>query len=349
MIVTLVDTIVSDTASQASRLAELRRRRNWSQAELARRVGVSRAGIGAIESGRVVPSVTTALRLAQALGCTVEELFAEPRLRWVGPPAGEGDRVWQAQGRLFRSEPTAAGELPHDGLVGEGRFRPRGPSDPRPTLVLAGCDPAVGLLCHALAERGVRVLPLHRSSRAALEALEQGLADVAGLHLGAANEQAVRETLGPGYLLVHLARWREGVAVAAPQPPALGPLLRGRATWAAREAGSGARLLLERLFLQEGRSARFRRLARDHRSVAQLVRDGWAQAGVCVELVAVEHKLAFLPVQVEPYDLCFAAQREQEPAVAALLSLLRDRSFRALLADLPGYDTAAMGEVRAVA
>lgn len=336
-------------AAPGNRVAELRLARGWSQAELARRVGVSRAGIGAIETGAVVPSVATALRLAAALGSTVEELFAEPAVRWAGPPAAEGERVWVAGPRLLPAEPTAAGELAHDAVVSGGRLARRGEPEGRPTLVVAGCDPAAGLLGQALARRGVRLIPLQRGSRAALQALAEGMVDAAGVHLGGSNEAAVREVLGPGHLLVRVASWREGVAVAGARPRAVGPLVRGRAAWAAREPGSGARLLLERLFRQEGRPVRVRRVVRDHRSVAELVREGWARAGVCVELVAVEAGLAFLAAETEAYDLVLPEDRVEELAVRALLEVLRDRSFRALLADLPGYDPRAMGEVRAVA
>lgn len=45
------------------------------QADLASRVGVSRQTIVAIEKGNCNPSVELALRLARALGTTVEELF----------------------------------------------------------------------------------------------------------------------------------------------------------------------------------------------------------------------------------------------------------------------------------
>ena len=50
--------------------------RDWSQQELADRAGLSRAGISAIESGRLAPSVTAAMALARVLCCTVEDLFA---------------------------------------------------------------------------------------------------------------------------------------------------------------------------------------------------------------------------------------------------------------------------------
>lgn len=342
-----MDNILASPAP--NRLAELRRRRGWSQAELARRVGVSRAGIGAIETGAAVPSVATALRLAAVLGSTVEELFGEPAPRWVGGPASEGERVWVVGTRLLPTEPTAAGELPHDGVVSGGALARRGERERRPTLVVAGCDPAVGLLGQALARRDVRLIPLQRASRAALEALAAGTVDAAGVHLAGGNEAAVREALGNGYLLVRVARWREGVVVAGARPRTLGPLVRGRTAWAAREPGSGARLVLERLFRQEGREPRFRRIARDHRAVAELVRGGWARAGVCVELVAAESGLGFVPAETEAYDLVLPEGRIDEPAIRALLEALRDRSFRALVGDLPGYDTSEMGAVRAVA
>jgi putative transcriptional regulator len=47
-----------------------------SQAALAEKVQVSRQTIVAVEKGNYNPSVELALRLARALGATVEELFA---------------------------------------------------------------------------------------------------------------------------------------------------------------------------------------------------------------------------------------------------------------------------------
>jgi putative transcriptional regulator len=48
-----------------------------TQVELADAVGVTRQTIIAIEKGNYVPSVALALRLAQVLSCTVEDLFIE--------------------------------------------------------------------------------------------------------------------------------------------------------------------------------------------------------------------------------------------------------------------------------
>ena len=52
-----------------------RAKRDMTQAELAMKVGVSRKTINTIETGKFVPSTITALRIAQAFGIPMEELF----------------------------------------------------------------------------------------------------------------------------------------------------------------------------------------------------------------------------------------------------------------------------------
>jgi putative transcriptional regulator len=58
-----------------NRLREERARRNLTQADLAAMVDVSRKTINTVENGVFVPSTVLALRLARALGTTVESLF----------------------------------------------------------------------------------------------------------------------------------------------------------------------------------------------------------------------------------------------------------------------------------
>lgn len=60
------------------RLKAVRALRGWTQAELAERVGVSRKTINTVENGVFVPSTVLALKLARALDCAVEALFALP-------------------------------------------------------------------------------------------------------------------------------------------------------------------------------------------------------------------------------------------------------------------------------
>ena len=62
----------------SNRLADWRTKAGWTQAELARRVSVSRKSINTIENGVFVPSTILALRLAAAFGCSVHDIFALP-------------------------------------------------------------------------------------------------------------------------------------------------------------------------------------------------------------------------------------------------------------------------------
>ena len=58
-----------------NRLKVLRAERNWSQAELGLRVGVSRQAINAIETGKYDPSLSLAMKLARLFAKRVEDVF----------------------------------------------------------------------------------------------------------------------------------------------------------------------------------------------------------------------------------------------------------------------------------
>jgi molybdate-binding protein/DNA-binding XRE family transcriptional regulator len=157
-----------------TRLRLARQARGLSQQQLAGVAGVTRQAVSAVESGHSDPSLRVALGLARALGMAVEDLFGpgdpgDPVLaRPVAPVGGPGHRVALAGvGDQFVALPLSAdtaapvGFGPAGGLVaspGPGStpgpqglpqaaqiaVRPIGP--PRPTLVVAGCDPALPLL-----------------------------------------------------------------------------------------------------------------------------------------------------------------------------------------------------------
>jgi putative transcriptional regulator len=57
------------------RLREARTEARLTQLELAERVGVSRKTINTVENGVFIPSTLLALKLARALGKSVEDLF----------------------------------------------------------------------------------------------------------------------------------------------------------------------------------------------------------------------------------------------------------------------------------
>lgn len=58
-----------------NRIKVARAEKNFSQADLAERIGVSRQTINSIETGRYVPSTVLALKMARVFETSVETLF----------------------------------------------------------------------------------------------------------------------------------------------------------------------------------------------------------------------------------------------------------------------------------
>jgi len=56
-------------------LKVLRAGRDWTQQDLADRLGVSRQTINAIEKGKYDPALPTAFRLARLFDCRIEDIF----------------------------------------------------------------------------------------------------------------------------------------------------------------------------------------------------------------------------------------------------------------------------------
>ncbi|WP_372706689.1 helix-turn-helix transcriptional regulator [Brevundimonas sp.] len=60
-----------------NRLKVLRAERDWSQADLADRLGVSRQTVNALETGRYDPSLPLAFKIAKVFGHPIEAIFTE--------------------------------------------------------------------------------------------------------------------------------------------------------------------------------------------------------------------------------------------------------------------------------
>ena len=60
-----------------NRLKVLRAERNWSQADLADHLGVSRQTVNALETGRYDPSLPLAFKIAKVFGQAIEAIFID--------------------------------------------------------------------------------------------------------------------------------------------------------------------------------------------------------------------------------------------------------------------------------
>jgi putative transcriptional regulator len=63
-----------------NRLKVLRAERDWSQAELAQRLGVSRQTVNSVETGKYDPSLPLAFAFADVFGLRIEDVF-----QWARP------------------------------------------------------------------------------------------------------------------------------------------------------------------------------------------------------------------------------------------------------------------------
>jgi len=62
--------------SMKNRLRVLRAERDWSQADLAAKLNVSRQTVNAIENGKYDPSLPLAFKLAKLFGTSIELIFS---------------------------------------------------------------------------------------------------------------------------------------------------------------------------------------------------------------------------------------------------------------------------------
>jgi putative transcriptional regulator len=62
-------------AELKNRLKVLRAERDWSQLDLAQRLGVSRQSVNAIETRKYDPSLPLAFRIADVFGLPIEQIF----------------------------------------------------------------------------------------------------------------------------------------------------------------------------------------------------------------------------------------------------------------------------------
>jgi putative transcriptional regulator len=60
-----------------NRLRVLRAEKNWSQADLAEKLGVSRQSVNAIETGKFDPSLPLAFKLSRLFKLPIEAIFSE--------------------------------------------------------------------------------------------------------------------------------------------------------------------------------------------------------------------------------------------------------------------------------
>ena len=353
--------------------------RRWPLSNrLARQAAISRQAYVAIETGKSVPSTEVSLRLARALGCTVESLFSLPfeegstvraELLPTPHPTPIPSRVqlFSVGGRLLarplsgRSS-TSYTMTPADGITmtsessDDVSVRLLAPLDQANTLVLAGGDPAIPFLSRDLALRDFRMVRLGEDSNTALSYLSAGTAHVAGCHLfdettGQYNVSWVRRLAPFPCSVITFAVREQGLIVAAGNPKnvaSIDDLSRPDLSFINREEGSGSRALMDRLISGAGLTPDaingYHRTAEGHLAVADTVALGLADAGIGVRSAAEARGLDFVTLGQERYDFVIPNHFLNLPMVQAFIETLKQPYSRRQVEALGGYDISSMGD-----
>jgi excisionase family DNA binding protein len=235
---------------------------------------------------------------------------------------------------------SAAGSAPRHGL-------------PPPTLG-GSHDP---LLDWAVRESRCGLAMLTQGSGDGLERLARGEVSAALMHLPSADladfnrAEADERLRGHNIVLVEWARREQGLLVARGNPKkvrAVADLARRGVTVAARQAGAGSAVLLERLLVREGIDRRRLRVGvttMGENDLAMAVKSGEADVGLGARAVAAPLGLDFVPLLVERLDLGVSRAAWFEAPLRALFAFARGKRFAEHARSLAGYDISGLGAV----
>jgi putative molybdopterin biosynthesis protein len=371
-------------ANESKTVRKVREARGITQLELARRAGISRQALGAIEAGTYQPGVTVAIALARELCQSVETLFGDGgqvtsnriEVDWsVNEPASHPAlrcRVALARvgGKVVAVEQSAAQlTLPTGaGILGRTKHRKaevetfRTQEEIDATLLIAGCDPAVTILADWLVRHRapVSAIALPCSSRRALAMLIEGRSHAAGVHLkdpgsDGYNLAYTRTALSHrAATVVAFTRWELGLATAVGDRLGIrnvADLARRGVRLANRDVGAGARAFLDEALAELGihgkRIEGYDLEVGGHLEVAAAILAGHANVGVTIRLAADTYGLPFIPMREERYDLVILDRDLDSTPIQAMLDALHSRRFASEVSQFCAYDTSQMGRTLA--
>lgn len=222
----------------------------------------------------------------------------------------------------------------------------------RPNVVLGSHDP---LLDWALRESRCGLATYFDGSEDGLARYAAGEGIVAGLHLfDAASETwnvaaVTAQFANDNVVLIEWAKRQRGLIVAEHVSQKLRGIadLRGL-TIATRQPEAGAQKLLLSLLAQAGLSVgdvTFTDPARTEADAVQIVSEGRADVTLGLSALARVHKLPFVPVLTERFDLMVDRKAWFDPPMQAFLNFCHSDRFRARALDWHGYDVSRLGDI----
>lgn len=309
-------------------------------------------GLSAADPGII--SATLATSLHSEVGTSEYVLLAIGKIRdrFIAIPLSRGSGVQMSgvRAQAFLRIPSdregyeAGEEVPVTLMVPEGTAE-------RTLLISGSHDPVLDCLLELTQKEGVTLHSSHTGSMGGILALKRGSCHAAPMHLlhpsGEYNLPFLGQYLpGEDITLVCIAGREQGIVSREGLSLADLP----SHTFVNRQKGSGTRMLLDYELVRQGISPGsirgYERELTTHIGVALAVRQGEADAGMCVYSAARALGLPFVPVGRERYELAIRTGDLADPRISTLLDAIKSERFRGILQQLGGYDSSCTGQLR---
>ncbi len=232
------------------------------------------------------------------------------------------------------------------------------------TIHIVGSDDlALNMLIDKLKQKHPQIIVQVNcaGSLGGLIALQQGEADVAGIHLldeetGDYNYPYVKHIMpGINIAVVHLAYRAQGFMLPKGNPKkirGLRDLRRSGVIMVNRQKGSGTRVLLDlklrELGIKPDKIQGYQNEGDTHLAVANSIAEGKADVGLGIEAAARSCNLDFIPLFRERYDLIMPAEKCKQKPVSYIVNMVKNQDFKEIVTHIGGYDTSETGSVNLI-
>ena len=168
-----------------------------------------------------------------------------------------------------------------------------------------------------------------------------------GIHFSALGDKKENYTyllnqIGSGYSLCKYALWNSGIAYNSSENKSLSSLLESKVRWIGREEGTGSKLCQD-LVLPKKKEPK--QTCKDHKSVVNLISQGFIDAGISQEYIAKKENLKLFTVRKEIFELCYPTNLENSFEVKKFLEIIRSHNYRDTLNKQTNYNTKNTGEI----
>ena len=220
------------------------------------------------------------------------------------------------------------------------------------TLLLSGAyDPALDELAHLARDKGIFMQVRNAGNVGAVLSLRHNSCHAAPLSLPdfslLPNCREIMQLLPLSDLrFIHIATTSLGIA--SREGYTFDDLVTTR--FINRRNGTSARMIFDTILkargIDQAQIDGYGHEVETHRAVAEAIRNGFADTGICTSGVAEENGLLFVPLVGEQFELAIRTDIMKEPNISALVSTIQSGQFKQALEEKGGYNLSQTGVIR---